>query len=95
MTTPRDSRRSAARITPLPTDDICIAGCSERPKGNYEVGMFQAVRSANDIARVLGVPSAAIACVKPLPDTQCISKGCKFDAICGNFNRCPAHQMYW
>jgi len=79
----------------MPTDDICLAGQDVRPKGCYEIGMFQGVKSVNNLAHVLGVPSAAIACVKPLPNTPCTTKGCKFDAIDGNYTRCPAHRRNW
>jgi hypothetical protein len=96
MTTPLQPSRSAVLITPTPLDDICNAGRNQRPKGNYQIGMFQGVKTTHNLAHVLGVPSAAIACVIPKKNTPCVNKGgCKFNAIEGNGNRCPAHQRSW
>jgi hypothetical protein len=57
--------------------------------------MFQGVKSIHNLAHVLGVPSAAIALVIQKEDTPCAKKDCKFKAIEGNGNRCPAHQRSW
>ena len=97
MTTPLQPRRvSAALITPTPLDDVCNAGRNQRPKGAYHPGMFQGVRSMNNLAHVLGVPSAAIPLVIPKQSTTCAFKGgCSFPAIEGNQDRCPAHQRSW
>jgi hypothetical protein len=95
MTTSLQACRSAALITPTPLDDICNAGRNVRPTGSCQIGMFQGLKTINNLAHVLGVPSAAISCVIPQENTPCASKGCMFDAIKGNSGRCPANQRSW